>query len=347
MPTFTSLIKVSYYNLSLYLGLVVFFTCALLPTNSLSSTMTHACTLPYNTDIQPQSAKIVAKSFAYIQAISQAEAKFKNNMAINIGLKNTDFRKAVAAELYSVKEHYEPQTFSSPMGDIHVTVEINLTNKYKDKDVAKLVSSHDILEMRLELINLLDKYAHRGQKLILMLAGIQKDNQNNSLYASKTELFSITSALQALWLYDEALKHFQETWDEPELIQAKLQEAIRLAPGIAALWTALAEVQLQLDQPHTAIQNLDHALALDQERARAFYIRGLGHLRLQQPTLAKADLDTALAYKPKVASWLNARGAISLVLEDYIPMCEDFEQACALGNCEGLIHARKRDLCLQ
>ncbi len=347
MNLITSPLKVFCRKGILCLGLVFFSIFLIYPAQSFAETLKYTCTLPYNNDVEPQTAQIVAKSFAYIQALIEVEKEFKNNKAISIGLKDTSLRKAVAAELYAVNVKSEPEDFTTPSGDVHVTVEISLPEHTTGQNISKLLENVSLLEMKLELINLLSELSKQGQKIILIRSNIQKNAHNLSPQALNAELENISQRLQALWLYDEALNSFKETWNNPSLIQTKLLKATKLAPGIAALWAALGEVQLQLDQPQNALKSLNNALNLQPDRARAFYARGLGHLRLQQPTLAKADLDTALKYQPHMATWLNARGAIFLVLEDYANMCEDFEQACGLGNCEGLAHARKRDLCLQ
>ncbi len=348
MTFFTSPLKVyRHVYTCICLGLVVFFVIALSALNTSARTLTYTCTLPYNADISPKTAQIIAKSFAYTQALTLVEEEFNKNKAISLGLRDTNLHKAVAAELYTANVHSEPQEFTAPVGDVHITVKISLPDNNTDQDVGELLSAYDLLEMRLELVELLEKYAHEGQKIILVLSGIQKNTQDIPHYTLHRELINTAQSLQALWLYAEALKHFEKTWNDPTLVQKNLEQATKLAPGIAALWLALGEVQLQLDQPRNALQSLDKALNLQPDRARIFYVRGLGHLRLQQPSLAKADLDTALKYKPKEATWLNARGAISLILEDYASMCNDFEQACGLGQCDGLAHARQRNLCLQ
>jgi hypothetical protein len=72
----------------------------------------------------------------------------------------------------------------------------------------------------------------------------------------------------------------------------------------------------------------------------------LAYLRLQLPTLAEVDLNEALRRDPRPAAWWRARGALRMLRRDVVPMCGDFLQACARGDCEGLAAAREQGLCL-
>ncbi len=303
------------------------------------------CTLPFGEGLSAKSVQIIAKSYAYTQAIMQVQEDLKKNKAISFGLENANLSFAIAAQLYKYHVSTNDINYAASSGDVSVTITLALRSK--TTNVGNLLSQYDLLELRLELIELLMDYAEKGQKLVLVHAGIQKSGQNISKQDAREALMNISRHLEALWLYDLALGHFKETWSNPTLVQQTLKDALILAPSMSALWAAIGEVQIQLDQPQTALQNLNHALALFPERARTYYVRGLGHLRLQQPALAMTDLNTALSYKPQMVAWLRARGSIALVLEDYATMCEDFEQACTLGDCEGLVHARERDFCLK
>ncbi len=304
------------------------------------------CTLPYSDVIALEDVVIIAKSCAYTQAILQVQEKLNKNKAISYGLQNKRLRLSIATEFYDFTVQNEPKEFKTEDGDVQVTVNLFPFSAYKDENFAKILPRSDLLEMRLEFFELLQTYALKGKNILLNHTDTKKSLHKISTLELHQTVANIARQLEALWLYDDALRHFHDTWHEPTLVQDTLQKAIHLAPSLAAIWAAIGEVQLQLDQPQHALQSLNHALNLQPERPRTFYVRGLGHLRLQQPTLAKADLDTALTFKPQMASWLRARGAIALVLEDYTTMCDDFEQACALGDCEGLMHARERELCL-
>ncbi len=347
MSYFTSPLKVYFHYFVLYLGLVVFSTLIVFSSKSFANTISYTCVLPYNIYIKPDTAQIIAKSFAYSQAFLQVEEDIKNNTAINLSFQDINLHKAVAAELYLTDIILEPSKFSPATGDVHVTVKTTLPSDNINSKIKELLSNYHLLEMRSELLTLLSVNSKAGQRLILLNSSIHNNQQKTPPQTLYKELSIISQRLQALWMFNDLLKYFNQTWQEPSLVQKSLLKATALAPSLALLWVALGEAQLQMDQPQTALININKALSLQNDNARAFYLRGLAHLRLQQPTLAKADLDTALKYKPENADFLNARGAILLVLEDHDNMCADFEKACGFGNCEGIAHARKRKLCLQ
>jgi tetratricopeptide (TPR) repeat protein len=135
-------------------------------------------------------------------------------------------------------------------------------------------------------------------------------------------------------------------WHDPPAALPVLQQAAALDPEYALLPYLRGEILLQLDRPQDALVELDKALAMNPERAGALYTRGLAYLRLQLPALAERDLSTALAYDASHAAWWRARGALRMIRNENGPMCEDFMQACAKGDCEGLAVARERGLCL-
>jgi tetratricopeptide (TPR) repeat protein len=124
-----------------------------------------------------------------------------------------------------------------------------------------------------------------------------------------------------------------------------LRQAAALDPDYAPLRQLLGEVLLQLDRPQDALAELNKALVEQPELAGALYTRGLAHLRLQLPTLAERDLSAALERDASQAAWWRARGALRMIRNETGPMCEDFMQACAQGDCEGLAVARERGLC--
>ncbi len=350
MLLYTSPLKILYRpHLYIFLGLFFFAITIISPRQAKANidNIQYTCTLPFNDELSQQSVKIIAKSYAYTQALMQVQEKLKKNKAISLSLIDADLRLSIAAQLYKLTVDTKPIDLTALAGDVSVTITLTPKSNYPEQSIGKILSQHDLLELRLELIEILIDYAQKGQKLVLVHAGIQKSAQSLSKHDALEALINISRHLEALWLYDLALSHFHETWSNPTLVQQLLKDALILAPSMSALWAAIGEVQLQMDQPQTALQNINHALALNPERARSYYVRGLGHLRLQQPALAMTDLDIALKYKPQMVAWLRARGAIALVLEDYSTMCDDFEQACALGDCEGLMHARERNFCLK
>jgi tetratricopeptide (TPR) repeat protein len=165
--------------------------------------------------------------------------------------------------------------------------------------------------------------------------------------ANAARIVLLAEQLEALWQLGSILPQREGgRWREPQAALPVMQQAVSLNPESAVLPYLLGEVLLQLDRPQDALTELDKALALKPELAGALYMRGLAYLRLQLPTLAERDLGAALAYDASHAAWWRARGALRMIRNESGPMCEDFTQACARGDCEGLAVARERGLCL-
>lgn len=162
-----------------------------------------------------------------------------------------------------------------------------------------------------------------------------------------------TDILQGLWLTQQALTLAPEGWLAEPASLAALDLASRLAPDCAVAHLLLAEARVQRNLPQHAIAAATEALRLWPELGRARYVRALAHWRLQQLALAEDDFTVALAPQqavppqgPELARRLRARGAVRLVQQKTEGLCEDFNRACALGDCDGLAHAREQGLCL-
>ena len=161
-----------------------------------------------------------------------------------------------------------------------------------------------------------------------------------------------TNYLQGLWLTQQALALAPEGWLTSPNALAGLDLACRLAPDCAVAHLLLAEARVQRNLPQQAIDAVSQALRLWPELGRARYVRGFAHWRLQQLALAEDDFTVALQPQqavppqgPELARRLRARGAVRLVQQKIDAVCEDFERACALGDCDGLAHVREQGLC--
>lgn len=160
----------------------------------------------------------------------------------------------------------------------------------------------------------------------------------------------LASHLEGLWLGLCALQGANENW----LCKAKdlpaLERAISLKASDPWLLTLLAEARLIHDLPQLAVKTATSALTFAPELERARYIRALAHWQLQQFGLAENDLTMILQNKEisqlRRLPYLRARGAVRLFLGRFEGMCQDFADACSLGDCDGLKHARSLSHCL-
>ena len=83
--------------------------------------------------------------------------------------------------------------------------------------------------------------------------------------------------------------------------RADCATAERLAPGDAAVRINLGLIELKQGQYAKAVTEYDAALAIDPQRARAYYGRGLARLKLGNVTGGNVDLQTAKGMLPSVA----------------------------------------------
>jgi tetratricopeptide (TPR) repeat protein len=181
---------------------------------------------------------------------------------------------------------------------------------------------------------------------LIELSAALRRSETGEGAANAVRLARLAEQLDALWLLGITLPQREGgRWRDPQEALPALQRAAALDPDYAPVQHLRGEILLQLDRPQDALVALDQALALNPELAGAFYTRGLAYLRLQLPTFAERDLSAALARDASLAAWWRARGALRMIRNETGPMCEDFTQACAKGDCEGLAVARARGLC--
>ena len=159
--------------------------------------------------------------------------------------------------------------------------------------------------------------------------------------------------LEAALDVQEVLQAATEDWVVRAEALPTLERAAPHLPQNAVVWAMLAEAQLRSSLPQRCVDSSSRALRLSPSLSRARYIRALAHWRLQQLALAESDLTASLdgrhGDRPEgeaLAARLRARGAVRLLRRNETGMCEDFFAACALGDCEGLTLARRRQQCL-
>jgi tetratricopeptide (TPR) repeat protein len=209
-----------------------------------------------------------------------------------------------------------------------------------------MLHEQEMLKLRAEMLKLEREKTEEARGLIALPAVLRRALTGRSVSNSARIVF-LAGQLEALWQLGIVLPQREGgRWREPQAALLVLQRAAALDPDYAPLRYFVGEILLQLDRPQDALTALDKALALNPQLAGALYTRGLAYLRLQLPTFAERDLSAALAHDASYAAWWRARGALRMIRNEIGPMCEDFTQACARGDCEGLAVARERGLCL-
>ncbi len=288
----------------------------------------------YSAHLDHTHTEVIAKSIAYTRTIHRASIHLAQRKSVKFSLQDPNLRKALAAALYDYKLHIKSEPQALTRGNMYLTLELVLPDTNTQSHINALLTDQVVLLAYLEFIELLEKYTQEG-KIIL-----QKSEEK------REDGVVVGRILEALWLYYEALKYFQDTWQQPQKVHSLLTEALKIHRQLPCIVAALGEVELQMNHPLKALDHLNNALSMQKNRPRALYIRGLAHLRLQHLALAKQDISDALQQSPHMPSWYRARAAVHLALRDTPNMCLDLEQACSLGECQDLYSVRQGGLCL-
>lgn len=175
--------------------------------------------------------------------------------------------------------------------------------------------------------------------------GTRQGNATAGVAPSPAALMALAKALEGVDLYLAALSSFSGTWQEPQKTTGTMQRILSLDPDSALAANAYGESCLLLGRPQEALEAQSRALRLDPGFARAFHARGAANLALGLPALAVADFSEAIRLSPYTAMYRRDRAAAWLVREETGPMCRDFRDACALGDCSGYQWALTQGRC--
>lgn len=307
--------------------------------------------LPFGGLIHQDSVFGIARAAAFLDALHEAALNLSQHTAAHIGAFALDRRTALAAAVYAAAPLVSKSVTDAPppftgQEELTVLVKLEAPPALLDARIRQSLQHADTWALYEEALAVMRQQVKEGCDLVNRAAQLRQSHGTHMDEIFMQRINYLADTLDALWMYLQILHKLRTSWDDPAQVQAQMQRALTLAPQSPFLWCALGEAQLQLDFPQLAIESMNTALRFAPTFARALYARGLAHLRLQQSALAENDLSAALALRPHTLPWLRARGAVHMVREDYGPMCEDFSEACALGDCDGLMTARKRQLCL-
>lgn len=173
----------------------------------------------------------------------------------------------------------------------------------------------------------------------------RQDDATAAAAPSPAVLMALAKALEGVDVYLAALPSFSDTWQDPQTINRTMQQVLALDPDNALAANAYGESCLLLGRPQEALEAQSKALRLDPGFARAFHARGAANLALGLPALAVADFSEAIRLSPHTAMYRRDRAAAWLVREETGPMCQDFRDACALGDCSGYQWALAQGRC--
>ncbi len=296
----------------------------------------------YGNRLENEATRTIMQSRAYTLALQRIHKELLRHKALAFGIKDESMQLALISILYT--PIFTEKKLSGPHNS---SMQVHLRPKTAavEKEITTYLKQESLLQLRLEWLKLLQENTQKSGELYKELTSKKSQLHENQVEDLQKRIQPLAQRLEALWILNTALEFFQEQWLKPQEAEKILRKALQKDAKLAIIWACLGEVQLQQDKVRQALESVNNALNLESNRARALYIRGLGHLRLHQPSTAKVDFDAALTLQPNTSAWHMARGAAYLMLEEFVLMCDDFTQACATGQCEGLIMARKQGHC--
>lgn len=241
----------------------------------------------------------------------------------------------------------DAQTPDSPLpGRARTCVNVSLP---RDQDLRRVLLHPDVLELytlaATKETSLLEEYDRIASSLLDSEEPGGQKEAGDGAAAYSNRLAALAGALQGLDLYLDLLPSFFGTWQDPQKTGDAMQRILSLDQNNALAANAYGECLLLLNRPQEALEAQNTALRLDPDFARAFHARGVANLALGLPALAVADFNEAIRLAPHTAMYRRDRAAAWLVRQESGPMCRDFHDACALGDCGGYQWALAQDKC--
>jgi hypothetical protein len=94
-----------------------------------------------------------------------------------------------------------------------------------------------------------------------------------------------------------------------------------------------------------AIKDYSQAIRMKPDYSVAYNNRGNAYYEMLKFELAEADFEKSIQLNPKYAPAFRNRALVAYQMDKKLQACVDFNEACNLGDCEGLEWAKKDGLC--
>lgn len=302
--------------------------------------------VPFGGGILRDDAQTVAAAAARIEALRLSTASLGRDSAALFSAETPARLLSLTAATFEAHT-----TATSVVGyppEVGVAVNIRTTPRGGDAATAlrAALRAPEKLELREGILLHTRENLLEARQLALDAARHRQKAGTESESPYDRRFAALARTLRSLDTLERALSYLDGVWRHPIILAADMRQVVEASPEMPLGWTFLGEALLQLDRPQDAVEALDRALALPDAPVRARLVRGIANLRLDLTALAVDDLSRVLREAPRLAPAWRARGAARMMRREYGPMCEDFIQACNLGDCEGLASARDAGHCL-
>lgn len=302
--------------------------------------------VPFGGDVTRDDAQTVAATAARIEALRLSTASLNRDSAALFSAETPERLLSLTAATFEAHN-----TATSVVGyppEVGVAVNVRTTPRGGDaaKALRAALRSPETLELREGILRRTRDTLQEARQLALDAARHRQKAGTEAESPYDRRFAALARTLRSLESLEQSLTHLDGVWAHPADVASDMRRVVEASPEIALGWSFLGEALLQLDRPQDAAEALDTALSLPDAPTRARLARGIANLRLDLTSLAVEDLSRVIRETPRHAPAWRARGAAHMMRREYGPMCEDFTQACNLGDCEGLASARDAGHCL-
>ena len=335
----------------------------------------------YGGNFTREQASLLAETASWLKGIDHAGRLLSQNVTIRMSGLDLFEAKSLAAFLNLVEARIN--LLEAPIGDHAFSgeffdsgqaigqVDVHLPNPIELSANLPKIAERNRWE---ELIHDLESLSVEALDLAAQEHKVREQVASGSVIAANADV-SITGRLGWLMeqmlayaIYMDILRNYPA--DQQGSLQqlGMLEKALSHYPRSVPLNLAKAETLLYLDRPASAMRALSEISELllarqhfisegssadtpakritRRRQVSLFYMRALAELGSGQPTLAEQDLDKALVLAPENPNLWLARGASRQINQQYDLMCQDYLQACALGECSGIMAARAQARCI-
>ncbi len=299
--------------------------------------------IPYHGHLASEPVIQIAEAAAILSALDEVRNTFSETSLVKLGARTKYRQLALASAMYPVII-YERRTQDGP--EIFIKACCHVGSVSSEEYIRKLIRQPDLLQLRELAIKRFEECVNEGKDLL-----DQSCNCTSVLCGQSPSILSqikkVSNRIKALHIYFLELNAFDSTWTKPDQTVLALSEAMILDPDNTLLLLGIGECLVLLNRPYEGIKVLQKIALNSELHARVLYMQGMASLQMYLPALAIKDITYALELDAEHPEWWNALGIAKLLSGDTKDMCGDFYQACAMGDCDGLIEVRKQNFCLE
>jgi tetratricopeptide (TPR) repeat protein len=318
-------------RLTLTILLLIGFVVSFLPSAVLGEvkTITHTVRQPFGGSQSPDDARIAVVARAKREGLEMAGTYVQTLTVVKDSRVEKDEILALTAGVLTAEVVSQENYHTKDAFGVEVIVRINVDASVLEDGVKKLLADRTHLEQ-------LNQARKKEKELLDTVAKLQDENERltaekKSTKQLKQQFHKASQGLAAVEWFERAWALWQDgKFSDPKKAIKYLNEATRLKPDYAEVYTNRGATYLHLKDYPRAILDFDQALSLKPDDAAAYNNRGLAYWGLKDYERAAKDFDQALRLEPDFAAAYYSRGLAYWGLKDHSRAILDFDQALRL-----------------